>query len=263
MPKLSKFLLLPLLLLLAPLTTTPAQDKPVEPVPTVNKIVGPTADVDADTLGSEDSPHIYEPGDKGKLQLDTKATTILWKLGQAPAETEMLLDGKLLWFPTNKPGKYLFLVALSGPEPTSLDLLSAWVEIRGPNGPPAPGPSTLTKRVIAGFNGQPKEVLAADALKFQVALEGLTKSLKTAPPAKRSGLALQLQTALQAVGWQPNKYLDLSRLAGELAGGELGGPGVADKVLDQAYIDEAIKTLETVTEACAQVVKTNTPKQAK
>lgn len=119
-----------------------------------------------------------------------------------------------------------------------------------PDDPPLPVEDPITRRVKAALLGPDAK---ADASKFSAVCSELAKALDANQIARLADLETKMKAGLDAVGWVPGKYPDMSKLAGELFGGTPGGEGVADRALTADDKATFSKNLKAIAAACAAV----------
>lgn len=226
------------LLLASPALGQDPEPTPAPIPPVAAAIVAPKG-VEGD--GTEESPFVFNVGDKGDLRLVGVTGKVKWTLKNAPADTEVLADMRL-WFPTKITKRYVVSAAwMNGAEP---DGGLVWFEIKGSG--PSPPPvveDSITSRVKAALAGQ-----KADADKFASACIEVAKPLEVGTITRLAVMESSLKAALDAVGWVPGKYPDLSKLAGELF-----GKNVPDRDLTADERATFVRQLRLISTACGGV----------
>lgn len=221
-------------------------DDPIKPVPTAGQINAPAS---VTGKGTRDAPYVFSLGSKGDLRLATATEKVKWILDDAPAETEILQDGKRLWFPTDVPGQYLAFAAWGTPD--APEGARVWFEIKGPNGPPGPPPPVNTiaaklKTILVGPDAK------ADANKL-AGLSGAVAAALEAGQFKTMGeLNVAWKAGQAASQWPPGKYPgmpELTRLAVPVAD-ETNGPVPIDAEKRTAFVSN-LRVIEKTARAIA------------
>lgn len=245
----------PLLILL--LTSTSYGDDvppPLTPVRIVPLVAAPVTD---GPDGSRENPYVFDTSTIPILTLsDPAIKDVKWKLKDAPPGAFITPAG--VAFTLAAPKADYILWATWGPDAGS-DLV--WFTIKGANGPPpAPTPATISSRVKAAFSGSASPATAAaDADIYGGVMSLMADAVEQKRATSYNTFCAQLKAALDANKWQPNKYIDLTKMFGEMFGGEIGGPGIQDYQFSDAFVAEIVPKLRTISKACLEVSRTPPP----
>lgn len=184
--------------------------------------------------GTRDVPYVFSLGSKGDLRLAAATEKVTWELKDAPADTEILPDGKRLWFPTDTPGLYVAAAAWQDGDKPGVSL--CWFEIKGPNGPPQPVPANQLaaklKAILVGPDAK------ADAGKLAGLCGAIADALDAGQFKTMGELGAAWKSGQAASQWPPGKYSgmpDLIRTAVPIAD-ETNGPVPIDATNRPSFV---------------------------
>lgn len=166
--------------------------------------------------GSPDKPFVFACGSKGKLSVTTDADQVAWIVTScAGVDPEVLPGGRMLWFATDQPGRYVAFIALakSVKEGEQSKLVAGgaacWFEIRGPNGPPDPVKQTLRSRTVTAITGPDAR---ADAQKLSGLVSAVADALADGEYSDTGQLFTAWNKALAKGGWPAGRYREVPQI---------------------------------------------------
>lgn len=182
--------------------------------------------------GTRDSPYVFSLGAKGDLRLATATEKVAWLLDDAPVDTEVLGDGKRLWFPTDSPGVYLAFASWGTTDKP--EGAKVWFEIKGPNGPPTPvnAIAAKLKTVLTGPDAK------VDASKLAGLCSAIADVIEAGQFKSMGELGSAWKAAQAGSQWPANKYPgmpDVIRMAIPVVD-ETAGPVLIDNDKRLAFV---------------------------
>lgn len=167
--------------------------------PPASKITAPAS---ATGTGERSSPFVFSVGSKGDLRLIIAAEKVAWKLADSPVDTEILPDGKRIWFATDQPG--LYVAFASWVEADIPNGAVVWFQVQGSGPAPPDNPAkSLATKVKAALVGPDAK---ADAAKLAGHTSAIGEALSAGKFSTYGQLNAAWKTGLAAVKWPPGKY---------------------------------------------------------